>query len=294
MPPLARRLLSFPRRLLSRRALITFALCAAACLLLGSCLADRLILGTDPGPPPNTGGATRHLVQSQGRTIECWIARSPAARTSQPQAYVLFFPGKGSRADAWTQIVADAWAPHAVEVWGVNYPGFGQTTGPARLDQVAPTALAAYDALARTAAGRPVFLQAASFGTAPALHVAAQRPQGVAGLVLHKPPPLRELILGHYGWWNLWLIAAPAARQLPTDLDSLANARTAKAPAIFLLHGGDGITPLRYQRQIATAYTGPKQIIEMTGAAHDAPLTKEAAEQLRQATDWLWQSTQTK
>jgi len=38
-----------------------------------------------------------------------------------------------------------------------------------------------------------------------ALSVAARRP--VAGLVLQNPPPLRQLIMGHYGWWNLWLVA---------------------------------------------------------------------------------------
>ena len=155
---------------------------------------------------------------------------------------MLFFPGKGSRAEAWTGMVAEAWGERAVEVWGMNWPGFGGTTGPARLDRVGPTAVRAYDAVAREARGRPVFLQAASFGTAAALRVAAERP-GVAGAVLHKPPPLRELILGGYGWWNLWLFAGPIARKVPADLDSLANGARAKAPAVFLVHGADGIIP---------------------------------------------------
>jgi len=32
-----------------------------------------------------------------------------------------------------------------------------------------------------------------------------------ADLILTNPPPLRQLIMGHYGWWNLWLAAAPQA-----------------------------------------------------------------------------------
>ena len=50
-------------------------------------------------------------------------------------------------------------------------------------------------------------------------HVAANRP--VAAIVLQNPPPLRQLILGHYGWWNLWLIATPVALGVPSELDSL-------------------------------------------------------------------------
>jgi hypothetical protein len=39
--------------------------------------------------------------------------------------------------------------------------------------------------------------------------VAANRP--CAGLVLTNPPPLRNMILQRFGWWNLWLLATPVA-----------------------------------------------------------------------------------
>jgi hypothetical protein len=238
-----------------------------------------------------TAGATRRLLQRDDRTIECWVARSPGARGEggqpgrDPEVFVLFFVGKGARTEAWTAAVADSWGGRPVEVWGVNYPGFGGSTGPARLAGVGPAALAAYDELERVAAGRPVLLQGASFGTAPALHVAARRP--VAGLVLHKPPPLRQVVLGRYGWWNLWLVAGPVAAGIPSDLDSLSNASRSRAPAVFLIHGADGITPASYQRRVAAAYAGPKRVIEMPGARHDDPLTKQAAEEMERALDWL-------
>jgi hypothetical protein len=78
--------------------------------------------------------------------------------------------------------------------------------------------------------------------------------------------------------------------KLPPELDSLENGARARSPAIFLIHGGDGITPASYQRQVADAYAGPKRVIEMPDAAHDAPLTKEAAGQMRDAIDWLWKT----
>src|SRR6185503_17191383 len=99
---------------------------------------------------------------------------SPGARDgaggpgAAPQAFVLFFVGKGARTEDWTAAVAEAWGPRPVEVWGVNYPGYGGSSGPAKLSGVGPAALAAYDELERVAEGRPVFLQGASFGTVPA------------------------------------------------------------------------------------------------------------------------------
>jgi hypothetical protein len=197
---------------------------------------------------------------------------------------VLFLIGKGARAEGWTGAVAEAWGQKPVEVWGMNYPGFGGSAGEARLEEVGPAAVGTYDVMA--ARGRPVFVQGASFGTAPALHVAARRP--VAGVVLHKPPPLRQLIRGQYGWWNLWLLAGPVAAGVPDELDSLANASRSSAPAIFLVHGADQITPANYQRDVAGAYAGPKRVIEMPGARHDDPLTREASQDMRHAMDWLW------
>ena len=237
-------------------------------------------------------GATRRLVRRDGRSVECWVARSPGARAlagqagAEPQAFVLFFVGKGVRTEAWTSAVADSWGVRPVEVWGVNYPGYGGSDGPARLGAVGPAALAAFDEVERAAAGRPVFLQGASFGTAPALHVAARRP--AAGLILHKPPPLRQLILGRYGWWNLWLLAGPVAAAVPADLDSLANAARCRCPAVFVVHGADGITPAGYQRRVAGAYAGPKRVIDMPAARHDDPLTGDAAAEMERAVAWLW------
>jgi hypothetical protein len=122
-------------------------------------------------------------------------------------------------------------------------------------------------------------------GTTAALCVVARRP--VAGLVLHNPPPLRQLILGHYGWWNLWLLAIPVSAQIPHDLDSVANAARCHAPAVFVLSGADHVVPPQYQRLVVDAYAGPKRLIAVPGAPHNAPLPREAGQQLQHDIDWL-------
>ena len=69
------------------------------------------------------------------------------------------------------------------------------------------------------------------------------------------------MALRQFGWWNLWLLAAPLAAQLPRDLDSIANAKASHAPAIFLLAEKDEVVAPRYHRLVVDAYGGEKRVI---------------------------------
>lgn len=248
-------------------------------------LADRLILFPTTAPL-NAGSAVRKTIPFQDGDVEIWTARSELARKNErPEAYVLRFYGNADRADRWVAAEAEMWDRRAVEVWGMNYPGFGGSTGPALLKRIGPAALASFDALKIAAGERPVVVFGASIGTAAALHVAAQRK--VAGLILHNPPAIRQMILREFGWWNLWLLAGPAAMQMPPDLDSVANARKASAPAIFLLAERDEVVAPKYHRLIANAYAGEKRIIMMPGAGHNSPIEGAALADLYHALEWL-------
>ena len=86
-------------------------------------------------------------------------AQSPAAKKESPRAFVLLFVGNEDRADKYPAPMAAEFGDQPVEVWGVNYPGFGGSTGPAHLNRFGPAALAAYDALAARANGRPIVVR---------------------------------------------------------------------------------------------------------------------------------------
>jgi pimeloyl-ACP methyl ester carboxylesterase len=208
-----------------------------------------------------------------------------AQRRGRVDAWVLRFYGNADRADRWAASEAEEWNGRAVEVWSVNYPGYGGSTGPARLARIGPAALTAFDALKAKAGDRPVVVFGTSIGTAAALHVAAQRP--VAGAILHNPPPLRQMILRQFGWWNLWLLAGPVAAQLPSALDNIANAKAARAPAIFMLAEHDEVVAPRWQRLVVDAYAGEKRIINLRGASHNSPLDEAATADLHRALEWL-------
>lgn len=250
-------------------------------------LPDHLIL-FPTAAPIDASGAVRKLFPFQNGQLEVWTAKSqPAQEKGGADIYLLRFYGNADRADRWVAVEAEEWKDRAVEVWGMNYPGFGGSTGPARLARIGPAAIAAFDELKRGAGDRPIVPFGASIGATAALHVAASRPGEIAGLILHNPVPLREMILRRFGWWNLWLLAGPVALQIPQDLDSVANAKAIHAPAIFVLAERDEVVPSRYHRLVVDAYAGEKRMIPLPGAYHNDPIEGTAAADFSKALDWL-------
>jgi pimeloyl-ACP methyl ester carboxylesterase len=271
-----------------RRRIVYPALYIAFLLMTFAGCADRLILYPSTGARRFNGIERRDLALSSGARIEIWTARTPAAQGVEPEAYLLTFIGNADRAESAAYVWAqELGTERSAEVWAVNYPGFGGSTGPARLKSIAPAALAAYDELLTRAHGKPIFVAGQSLGTTAALHVGANRP--VAGCILWSPPPLQNMILSHHGWWNLWLLACPIALSIPSELDSLRYAPKVTAPAVFLETGNDSVVPVKYQRKVSAAYAGEKQIVRLPKSEHNAVLEGEAVRQYDEALDRLWQ-----
>lgn len=231
--------------------------------VLSGCLANAFLL--HPPEPDTKHAERRRTIADRDGSIEVFVAASNPG--TAPQAYVLCFFGNGQVAGEPVVALAEVMRPLSLELWGVNYPGYGRSEGTATLDGVARAARIAYRALAAQAQGKPIILFGSSLGSAAALHVAAH--ERVAGVVLHNPPPLRRLILCRYGWWNLWLVALPMALQIPRALDSIANAAHSRAPAVFISSSDDGVVPIGYQERVMKAYAGEWKLLENRGAGHN-------------------------
>jgi uncharacterized protein len=254
-------------------------------------LQDRLILFPTRSPI-DAGGAVRKTIPFEDGELEIWTAQSRRAQEQgRADVFILRFYGNADRADRWPAMEAEMWKDRAVEIWGMNYPGFGGSTGPVRLSRIGAAALAAFDELQRQATRQgdtaPIVLFGTSIGVTAALNVAASHPTEIAGVILHNPVPLREIILRQFGWWNLWLLAGPVALQIPQDLDSVANAKASRAPAIFLLAEKDEIVAPRFHQLVVQAYAGEKRIIELPGAHHNDPIEGTALTELNDALNWL-------
>lgn len=257
-------------------------------------LADRFLLHPTVHAVDCPAAGRRLVPVDRSQPVEVWTARIRRAGTNdagrgddEPAAFVLRFPGNAGRAERAVGQALEQWRRFSVEVWAMNYPGFGGSPGPARVRAVPSATLAVYDAMRAEARGRPIFVAGVSFGTAAALHVARHRP--AAGLLLHNPPPLRQLVYGHYGWWNLWVAATVVARAVPPALDSLANARRVTAPAVFVCASADRVVPPRFQRLVIDAYAGEKRLVVMEGADHREYPHGADDEAVQANLDWLWE-----
>ena len=248
-------------------------------------LADRLILFPSTAPI-HPRSALRRSIPFQNGELEVWTAASDRARqNNKMDAYILRFYGNADRAELWATLEAETWNDRAVEIWAVNYPGFGGSSGPATLRRIPGAALVAFDALQSKAGTSPIIVFGTSLGATVALHLAAHR--NIHGIVLHNPPPLRQIILRHFGWWNLWLLAGPVALELPRELDSLENAKRIHVPGLFILADRDEIVPSKFQRLVFDAFAGEKRMINLPGAYHNSPIEGTIMADVYKAYDWL-------
>ena len=267
-----------------KRRLIILAALELVLFSFSGWLASKFILFPST-EPQRIGLAERRLIPYSGGQLEVVIARSPGCAQRPPQAIVVSFIGNAARAEWTAEFDAARWGDLPVELWAFNHPGFGQSTGPARLDRLGPAALAGYDAAAAANPGKPIILEGTSLGCTMALHAATQRRP--AGLFLRTPPPLPQMILKHHGWWNLWLLATPVATGVPAELSTLRTAPLIHAPAVFLLIDNDNVIPFAYQQSVADAYAGPKKTVMLRANDHNAPVD-QVRKQCQEAQEWLW------
>ncbi len=255
--------------------------------------ADRCIFCPTTDKLP-TEGKTRRAIPFRGGELEVWTQRTDslaadgnrAAQGAEPQLFVLKLSGTAGRAERATLHPFEVWSDIAGEVWAANPPGYGGSTGPATLTTFAAAAGAVFDELQRVAAGRPIVVTGNSLGTATALHLAANH-QDIAAVILRNPPPLRELIRGKFGWRTLGLGPLLVGSRIPPELDSIANARRAIAPAVILTSLKDRMVPPAIQRHVIDAYAGPKRLVELADADHAFELTEEQQYEYADALRWL-------
>lgn len=249
-------------------------------------VADKLILHPTRNNIDVPEGR-RETIPFGGGQLELWTGRTriSASRGGEPLAFVVDYSPNAGRAEYALMYGLGTWEGLAVEYVAVNYPGYGGSSGRATLAGVHASALAAYDAVAARAGGRPIFVTGMSLGTTAALHVAANRP--VAGVLLQNPVPLRELILGKFGWWNLWVVALPVSRGVPVELDAIANAARVTAPGVFVLADRDELVPPRFQMRVVDAFAGEKRLVSLFGG-HNDMIEGSARTDLRRGIEWLW------
>ena len=217
---------------------------------------------------------------------------------AEPELFVLALTGNAGRAESMHSISAalfETWlgtgaAPSRIGVLSLQYPGYGVAAeGDASLESMAAAAVEAVGFLRTRAQSRPIIIQALSMGTVAALHSARVCDSNeVQGLILAKPPNLGPMLMGEYGWWNMWLIAYPMALQLPDCARSSENAAAIEGlPALFLIAEADQLVLPEYAGQVFDAFGGPKRRIALPGD-HNTTVWSTTCPELDAGLDWLW------
>ena len=251
-------------------------------------LTDRLIL--EPTLHEIQVPERKPLRFSHGEgQLEVWVHRVGPDPQAKPHLHLLEFPGTASRAEHRTDFVEDCWSQLCVEIWSVNPPGYGKSSGTASLQKLPAAADRALHEVRQIAGELPVFVAGGSLGSVSALYLAARHQ--VEGVLVQNPPALREVILARSGWWHFKWAKRMIAAQIPPELDSIENARRATAPAVFVSAQQDAIVPACIQRQVVDAYGGPTEVLSLPDADHCVPMSDSELEQLRPLASWLYQAS---
>lgn len=252
--------------------------------VIAQMIADRLILRPSQHSISTTEKSRQMLPFGRG-SIETWMQRVGANRSEDVDVFVLKFSGTAGRAERATYHPLDYWTDLRAELWSVNPPGYGGSSGTASLKTIGDAARCVLSEIKLVAKDRPIVIMGNSLGTVSALYLAAN--YNVAGLILRNPPPLRQLIMGRHGWWNLWLGSTLISRKVPPELCSIRNARACQCPAVFLSSRQDETVPATYQDKVIQAYGGARQIVSLQDADHSTSLNLAEQREYSRNLEWI-------
>jgi pimeloyl-ACP methyl ester carboxylesterase len=228
-------------------------------------IADRLILQPTRDPIDPEGKEREWIETSNGR-VEAWKIQSNGDR-SGVDLLAIKFPGTGGRAERAGPHPFEIWADCNAEVWTINPTGYGGSEGVASMKHVATTCDAVWRHIRSANPRQPIVLIGNSLGCVSALYLAAR--VRATGLFLRNPVPIHQMISERprYNWWNFGM-ARLVARQVPSELDAIANAAQSKCPAFFLRSEADRVVPATYQRRIFESYQGEWTEFVLRAADH--------------------------
>lgn len=258
-------------------------------------IADRLVLC--PSVNPVDPGENRREVffDSDSIEIEAWVSTwgdfdsAPSAQ----RLIVLKIPGTGGRAERGSVHPCELMINDesdstfvAAEVWTLNHRGYGNSTGPASLQNFLATLEAFWDFIERRYPDEKKMATGNSLGCISALYLATWK--NIHAILLRNPPDVARIISDRprYNWWNFGM-AKLIAKQVPDLLQSITNATIAKCPALIVTSEKDSVVPPKYQREILDSYMGEIRQFIIEDADHGDRIPVHQESEYIAAIDWL-------
>lgn len=236
------------------------AICAYMYLQQDSLIYPGGTSAVEPLPAPSAAGLAGFeaitLDTPDGQHLKGWW-HAPA----EDRGIVLYLHGNrqnlaaGWRAERFRDIAAAGYG-----ILGIEYRGFGGSTGHPSEPGLIADAETAYAYIGDKAPGAKVALYADSLGTGVAVALAAERP--VAGLVLDSPyASVVRLASADYGW-------LPISSLLKSAWESERRIGSVTAPLLVVHCDADRKIPLTEGKRLFDAANQPKEMIVLPGCGH--------------------------
>ena len=218
----------------------------------------RPVKGVWRGYSPERYGFADHWIPVGDHKLHAWWLEG-----ERPDAPVVLYlhgarwnlTGSVTRIDRWRQL--------GFAVFAVDYRGFGQSSDVTPTEAYAyEDAVAAWDYLAKVAAGRSRYIVGHSLGGAIATELARRRPDA-AGLVLEATfTSVADMVSeSTWGW-------VPVSLILTQKFDTLSKIPDVTVP-VLITHGTrDQIVPFAMGERLYEAARGRKRFIKVEGAGH--------------------------
>jgi hypothetical protein len=193
------------------------------------------------------------------------------------RATVLYFGGQGFNLVLAREFVTHMLADVPVDLFMVDYRGYGRSEGEPEVAQLKSDGLRAYDVLTERHGVEPaeIFIHGHSMGSFVASFVAQERE--VAGLVMEAAATDVD------GWtdalvpWYLRLFLSFDVSESLAGESNLERVRRIDVPSLFLVGSKDVITPPELTRELHEASgAATKQLVVVDGGEHNGLEAKPA------------------
>ena len=187
---------------------------------------------------------------------------------STPVGSILILHGNGGWALNRSYMIKPIHDAALVDVYILEYPGYGAREGSPGEASVLAAAEEAFENLPATI---PTYLVSESLGTGVAAHLAQKYPSAVAGIAMFVPYDKLASVAGNH------VPFIPAYYLLWDRYDPAEWLKEYHGPVKVIVAGSDEIIPPKLGKQLYESYAGPK-VLEVIPWARHSSTTAETAD----------------